>query len=681
MAYRIEVTQGVQDLNNSVRLVQDKRTFVRVHVRSLQGGNQPTFARLRAQRGPNAIWLNPVNGVAPGFITVRPNPSRLFLDHTFLFELPVGYRKETVTITAYLNPVTNWRGRNPVETTYGNNDISTTVSFEVAPTVHLVTYRIGYKRGATTYWPPLTHVNQMHDWLRRAYPLNKLQMTVRQYDWGAGAVNANGKLTNPNCSKVNAFLTGAWLGDNGPFLVGGPHYYGMVSDGGGFMQGCAPVPGSVASGPTGVMQPFSWWDTDGSYGDWYGGHELAHAYGRRHANFCGATGGSSYPYPDGHISPTYTGDAALYGFDISTRAIYPPWSGDLMTYCDYQWLSDFTYEALLNKFRIDPVAAAGTQRTQQADRLMVVGTIDPATGATELQPLFVLPDVGDVDPATPGDYAIVLRAANGAVLANYTFTPDEVHGGPAPQGERDVDLLAIAKLLPYVAGTVRVDILGPSGLLRTVQAGAAPPTVTVLAPNGGGTVTGDLVVSWTASDPNGDALVFNVQYSPNNGGSWETLAQNLTGSSVTLPAANLVAGNQARIRVLASDGIHTTVDQSDGPFVIPNHPPTVAIRAPANNTTLFVEQSLGLEADAYDSDTGTMDDGQVQWISSRDGLLGIGAQVTIASLSAGAHVITVRADDGQGGVATASVTVTVRADLTEPVIPPVGEIYLPLILR
>jgi uncharacterized protein YjdB len=76
-----------------------------------------------------------------------------------------------------------------------------------------------------------------------------------------------------------------------------------------------------------------------------------------------------------------------------------------------------------------------------------------------------------------------------------------------------------------------------------------------------------------------------------------------------------------------------------------------------------------------------MDDRQVQWFSSRDGLLGNGAQVTIASLSAGTHVITVRADDGQGGAATALVTVIVRADLTEPVIPPVGETYLPLILR
>ena len=34
IADKIEVTQAVQDLNNSVRLVQDKRTFVRFHVHS-----------------------------------------------------------------------------------------------------------------------------------------------------------------------------------------------------------------------------------------------------------------------------------------------------------------------------------------------------------------------------------------------------------------------------------------------------------------------------------------------------------------------------------------------------------------------------------------------------------------------------------------------------------------------
>ena len=48
------------------------------------------------------------------------------------------------------------------------------------------------------------------------------------------------------------------------------------------------------------------------------------------------------------------------------------------------------------------------------------------------------------------------------------------------------------------------------------------------------------------------------------------------------------------------------------------------------------------------------------------GALGQGAQVTTALLSAGSHVITVQADDGQGGMVTAAVTVTVRGDLAEP---------------
>jgi hypothetical protein len=229
-----------------------------------------------------------------------------------------------------------------------------------------------------------------------------------------------------------------------------------------------------------------------------------------------------------------------------------------------------------------------------------------------------------------------------------------------------------------VAGAVRVEILGPSGLMAAVQSGANPPTVTLLAPNGGETLVGDVAVSWTASDSDGDPLTFNVQYSPDNGASWELLAHNLTGASITLPAADFVAGSQGRVRVWVSDGIHTASDQSDGTFVISNHAPTVRILQPTGDTTLFIGQSLNLEADAYDVDTGSMDDAQVQWTSSRDGILGDSAQLTIASLSAGIHLLTVVANDGQGGVATAAVTVTVRDDLAEPNI---TAVLLPLILR
>ena len=259
-----------------------------------------------------------------------------------------------------------------------------------------------------------------------------------------------------------------------------------------------------------------------------------------------------------------------------------------------------------------------------------------------------------------------------------------------------MELLAIDELVPFVAGTAQVDILGPNGqVLASVKAGANPPTVKVLSPNGGESLDGDeITVSWEAADADGDPLSFTVQYSPDNGKSWNVVyssaideedltalgtgAQSSNAISVVVDAGNFVAGDQGLIRVWASDGVNTVSDQSDGTFRIPNRLPTVMILQPVNGTVIFVEQTLNLEADAYDVDTGSLDDTQVEWTSSLNGFLGNGAQLTTSSLSVGTHMITVRADDGQGGVATASVRVIVRGDLSER---GAEKSILPLILR
>ncbi|BDC46029.1 hypothetical protein PTKU15_93260 [Paraburkholderia terrae] len=134
------------------------------------------------------------------------------------------------------------------------------------------------------------------------------------------------------------------------------HYYGLVSDGGFFMRGCAagipstPAPDTVASGPTG---PGSWgWDFDGSYGDWYGGHELGHTFGRLHPGFCGESQDdlNNYPYDNGQLGGS---DSSYAGFDVGDPANGLPmvalqgvqWH-DVMTYCNFQWLSAYTYQAI-----------------------------------------------------------------------------------------------------------------------------------------------------------------------------------------------------------------------------------------------------------------------------------------------------------------------------------------------
>jgi hypothetical protein len=680
----LEVTQGVQDLNNSVRLVKNKRTFVRFHVRS-SNGNQWTWALLHVQRGGAETWLAPVNTPAPGLIHVRQFPSRSTLNDSFLFELPAGFREGTVVLTAHLNPGFLWFPPSPTETTYADNTRSVVVSFETVPLVKVVFYNIGYRFGGTDYYPAAFHRNQAMDWMRRAFPVSTLNAVYRSYMFGNASRYKdeynNWVLSSPNCDQVNAYLINKkvwdWIfGDVGL----GVHYYGLVSDAVGFMRGCAiDIPGLAASGPAGSG---TWgWDFDGSYADWYTGHELAHTYGRGHANYCGAGGGPAYPYTGGNISPASSGNTAIFGFDIGTRNIYPPSWKDVMTYCDNQWLGDFTYEGLMSFFQTHTVSAQADRRTlNQMDRLLVAGSINPTTHAVTLSALYVIPNAGDVEPRTPGDYAIVLRGAGGGELARYPFTPDPMHVGADPGGAPSEELLAISELVPYVAGTVRVDITGPSGLLKSVTAGANAPTIAVTTPAGGEVFGGaTITVGWTAGDADGDALVFSVQYSPDGGATWEMTAQDVTGSQVVLDAANVVSGQagQSRFRVWASDGIHTTSALS-GLFTVPNRAPVVDVTSPASNVTIAVSQTVGLQANVYDVDEGMLDDAHVQWTSSLAGALGQGSQLTVGPLGVGVHTVTVTATDVHGAQASDSVVITV-VEFTE--MPPEPTVlYLPIII-
>ncbi|MEZ4621249.1 MAG: hypothetical protein R2867_37900 [Caldilineaceae bacterium] len=96
-------------------------------------------------------------------------------------------------------------------------------------------------------------------------------------------------------------------------------YYGMISGSGSFPRG----PGDPArrqSVPPVPLVHFNLgcgWDSDGSYADWYAGHEMGHSLGRAHpaasAALCGnSASDNSYPYPNGQIGPN---GGSMEGFD------------------------------------------------------------------------------------------------------------------------------------------------------------------------------------------------------------------------------------------------------------------------------------------------------------------------------------------------------------------------------
>jgi hypothetical protein len=664
----IEVNQAVQDLNNSVTLIANKRTFVRCYVQTSYGTVLLVPARLRVYRGATLMGtLSPANSGA--LINVKANPDRSWLNDSFYFDVPTGWLNPgSVRFECEVNTPVKY-----AETTTANNLRSTTVNFVRSPDMNLLIVNARYRSmGSVQNVRDIDRI-RLEKWLKAAYPIHKLNVW-----WGYLDPPYN---SLPNVDTLNNDL--AWnkskkiLGANeDPWT----RYYGMVIDTGGFMRGKAKgIPGTVASGPTG---PAGGWDPDAqSYGDWYGGHELGHSYNRKHAEFCGAEGGASYPYPGGRISPSLSewANNTLYGIDWSLDTpliITPDWT-DVMTYCDNEWMSDFTYEGIYSRMVAEKPVVAAQQpalKPQGVEHLAVFGTIVTQTNAVTLSTFYRVPDAYDVfERDVNGEYHIKLLNAGNAVLADYNFSP-------RGSVEEDDPVASISEFVPWITGTQQIVIASATQALVTRTVSANPPTITLTSPVNGAILNGVQVsVSWTASDPDNDPLTYNIDYSTDGGATWQPLSGQLLTTTITLDLTELPGSTQGKFRVWASDGVNTAFAETNGTFTVPNKVPKITSISPISGTTYVAGQIISFEASAQDPEDGQLPDGNLQWSSSIDGMLGTGALLQLDTLSASTHTITLTATDSNGAPATATFTIVVGAEADGGGL--LFDVFLPLITK
>ena len=338
----IEVTQGIQDLGQSIPLFAGKRTVVRVHLSHYASPGITVRGEISVRQGPsdgpfviasdNTVVLDPADA---GNIAAKRNDVTRSLNFVLphASEGPLG-----ITLTSVTNAVTN-------DAVSFGSEQRPAIWFHVTAPMRVRVLGIRYTQDGVNHVPTLLDYALLLSWLARAYPTGQVISTTGVAE-GTAAVPFT-------CGDVNAQLAAIRALD---MAAGGDertHYYGLVSDGGFFMRGCtagipvSPSPSTVASGPTG---PATWgWDADGSYGDWYGGHELGHTFGRRHPGFCGETQSDleNYPFDNGQLANS---DASFAGFDVGDPVNTLPMAAlrgtqwhDVMTYCDFQWLSPYTY--------------------------------------------------------------------------------------------------------------------------------------------------------------------------------------------------------------------------------------------------------------------------------------------------------------------------------------------------
>jgi hypothetical protein len=295
------------------------------------------------------------------------------------------------------------------------------------------------------------------------------------------------------------------------------------------------------------------------------------------------------------------------------------------------------------------------------DFLSVAGTIIPSTNSASIVRLRHAASVAAVPALIPGDYSIRLFNAANAQLADYPFTP------ASDSSENQIGALGFSQVVSFVAGTRQVKIirLSDGKVLTSTAISANPPVVSNVALLGApNPVAGTVTLGWSASDPDGDSLTFDIFYSRDGGATWQPVRSGVAAPSVTIDSAQLGGSGNAILRVVASDGANT--GQADSaPFTVAAKPPTPMILTPGNGTHIHYGQLVNFSGAAIDLQDGGVTGAGLVW-STPAGTLGTGEQISSTSLPVGANVITLTATNSASLSASTTVTVIVDDDLGQP---------------
>jgi hypothetical protein len=671
-ALEISATQAIQDGASSVPLISGKRTFARVKVTS-SPARSGVRGLLYGARG-GMILGSPLYPLNPGGSIVGvPTPNYARMDDYLLFELPPSWTQAgSLTLRAEINP-----GKNPTETTYSDNSSAATITFVPTNPLRIALLNVVYrmKTGDTFRLVQAAdfHMDRFESQVRRMYPISQLNSVRRSL-----LLTGETPLTR-DIANAAAFVNGQLAAHRVIEGAGQRVQVGMVTDEGGFMRGLSSGIGAwETSTPTGSGN-FGW-DFDGSYGDWYGAHELGHALGRPHVGKifadigCGAAWtifDEPYPYPQAWIGgPGFS--QSFVGFDAGDaslgipRRIYPGTWNDVMAYCNNQWTSDFTYKGIRNYINGHFPAAAGSLAAAPredkpvaraiGDFLFVSGTIRLEPLAAELNIVSRESSLAEIPPLVPGPYKINLRDAANNNLASYGFTP--------LSNTEDPGQAIILQAVEFKPDTARIVITTDTGAeIGTLRVSPNAPRVLKVEHNGGFSfpATGLVTVGWEAVDDDRDALTYRLQYSFDNKVSWRTLAAGLAENQVTIDAAGLESTRGSAsgyFRVIANDGVNIGSAMSEK-FGVAGKAPTIRIANPLNNSSFGYDQQFALEAVAQDFEDGTLQGNSIQWNSDWNGLLGVGPLVVPGLLRPGPHQITVTARDSEGRTASATITINI----------------------
>jgi hypothetical protein len=291
--------------------------------------------------------------------------------------------------------------------------------------------------------------------------------------------------------------------------------------------------------------------------------------------------------------------------------------------------------------------------------VLVSGIIDIPAKTARLSPLIPVSNLELTAEVAEPNCQLKFIPRLGPILGTFKFSTLE---SEAPESQLRGPFVLVVDLPP---DTARIQVTIDGTVAAELQLTDNSPIVAVMSPNGGEEISGEMLVTWAASDQDNNDLSYTVEFSHDNGTEWSVLTIDHEVNELTVDANYLPGGPNCLVKVTVSDGWNRAEDISDAPFSITTKPPKVTILDPEDGTILLNSESMQGRCTVYDPETGDITDpNAIVWSSNIDGFLGNG-NLTGFELSVGDHVLSATVTDPEGKTATDTAQVTVTANLAD----------------
>jgi predicted secreted protein with PEFG-CTERM motif len=251
-------------------------------------------------------------------------------------------------------------------------------------------------------------------------------------------------------------------------------------------------------------------------------------------------------------------------------------------------------------------------------------------------------------------WKVVLYDQTGKVVSSNYFMPTIGHvHGKSPHTFVNLNAEVLAD------NATHLQILHNNNVVAERFKSPNVPIVTLSSPNATTHIfgSGQTLISWNASDADGNPLESIVEYSTDDGKTFSTLFVGPNKNQISLPNQFFTGSNQARIRIDVNDGFNDAYATSDR-FVVDGSPPIVHVLDPANNTKIPPNVSLHLVGQAFNDLSGLVPDTSYHWYIANQ-MIGTGIHVQGPKLQPGVYTVTLQASDEMNRTGSTTISIQV----------------------